>query len=122
MLLGYDIGSSSVKASVVDALTGECLATTFFPKQEMAISSPQPGFAEQNPTDWWNAAIECTHELICLLEASGKQPDIKAIGISYQMHGLVCMGRDEALRPAIIWRLMYSTVVSAIPAVACPML
>lgn len=67
MLLGYDIGSSSVKASVVDALTGECLATTFFPKQEMAISSPQPGFAEQNPTDWWNAAIECTHELIRLL-------------------------------------------------------
>ena len=103
MLLGYDIGSSSVKASVVDALTGECLATTFFPKQEMAISSPQPGFAEQNPTDWWNAAIECTHELIRLLEASGKQPDIKAIGISYQMHGLVCMGRDEALRPSIIW-------------------
>lgn len=103
MLLGYDIGSSSVKASVVDALTGECLATTFFPKQEMAISSPQPGFAEQNPTDWWNAAVECTHELIRLLEASGKQPDIKAIGISYQMHGLVCMGRDEALRPSIIW-------------------
>lgn len=103
MLLGYDIGSSSVKASIVDAATGDCLATTFFPKQEMSIDSPQPGFAEQAPSMWWQAAVECTHELLLQLEAAGKQPHIQAIGISYQMHGLVCMDRHDALRPAIIW-------------------
>ena len=103
MLLGYDIGSSSVKASIVDARTGTCLATTFFPKQEMPIHSPQPGFAEQDPAQWWKAAVECTHELLRQLQAAGKKADIHAIGISYQMHGLVCMGKTEALRPSIIW-------------------
>lgn len=103
MLLGYDIGSSSVKASIVDSKTGQCLATTFFPKQEMKIMSPQPGFAEQAPADWWEAVVEDTHELLRQLADKHLEADIKAIGISYQMHGLVCMDEQKELRPSIIW-------------------
>lgn len=100
MLLGLDIGSSSVKASVVDSRTGECLATTFFPKQEMKIMSPQPGFAEQNPEDWWQAICDDLHEIGTKVDLS----KIRSIGISYQMHGLVCVDADgQVLRPSIIW-------------------
>ena len=101
-LLGYDIGSSSVKASLVEAATGKCAASAFFPPQEAPISSPRPGWAEQDPEDWWNYLKQATS---AVLERSGCKPaDIKAIGISYQMHGLVCIDRaGKVLRPAIIW-------------------
>lgn len=101
-LIGYDIGSSSVKASLISAETGACLATAFHPKQEMPIRAVKPGWAEQDPSAWWDNLKLATADI---LAASRVNPgDVKAIGISYQMHGLVCVGKDlNPLRPAIIW-------------------
>jgi len=101
-LLGYDIGSSSVKASLVDADSGKCVASAFYPKTEAAIISVKPGWAEQNPSDWWNYLKLST---AAVLQESGADPSaIMAIGISYQMHGLVCVDKEQqVLRPAIIW-------------------
>jgi beta-glucosidase len=101
-LLGYDIGSSSVKASVIEADSGRLLASAFHPREEMAIDSPQPGFAEQDPEAWWNSLGKATHELLQHPEVN--PADVKAIGISYQMHGLVIVDRSlKSLRPSIIW-------------------
>jgi xylulokinase len=102
VLIGYDIGSSSVKACLISAETGACLAASFYPKQEMGIRAVRPGWAEQDPAAWWDNLKLATADI---LATSGVHPgDVKAIGISYQMHGLVCVGRDlEPLRPAIIW-------------------
>ena len=101
-LLGYDIGSSSVKASLVEAETGKCTASAFFPPQEAPISSPQPGWAEQDPADWWAYLKQATAAV--LSQSRCDAADIKAIGISYQMHGLVCVDKDlKVLRPSIIW-------------------
>ena len=101
-LLGYDIGSSSVKASLVDAQTGKCLSSAFYPKSEAAIMAVKPGWAEQDPSAWWENLKLATSSV---LSGSGVDPkDIKAIGISYQMHGLVCVDKDlNVLRPSIIW-------------------
>lgn len=101
-LLGYDIGSSSVKASIVDANTGKCISSAFFPKQEAEIISVKQGWAEQHPTQWWEHLKQSTQAI--LAESKVNPADIKAIGISYQMHGLVCIDKDRnVLRPAIIW-------------------
>ncbi|MDR0989058.1 MAG: carbohydrate kinase [Prevotellaceae bacterium] len=101
-LLGYDIGSSSIKASLVNAETGKCAASAFFPKTEAAIIAVRPGWAEQNPESWWEN-LKCATAAV--LNQSGIRPaEIKAIGISYQMHGLVCVDRaGQVLRPSIIW-------------------
>lgn len=101
-LLGYDIGSSSVKAALVDALTGVCVASDFFPKTEAPIKALKPGWAEQDPDSWWSSLKEATASV---LVKSGVLPsDIKAIGISYQMHGLVAIDRNgNPIRDAIIW-------------------
>ena len=101
-LLGYDIGSSSVKASIVDACSGKCAASAFFPKNEAAIIALRSGWAEQEPSSWWDSLKLAT---AAVLEESGVSPvDIGAIGISYQMHGLVCVDREmNVLRPSIIW-------------------
>lgn len=101
-LIGYDLGSSSVKASIVDAATGECVATDFFPKKEMGMKSLQPGWAEQNPEMWWeNLKLATTSVLSAAKVPPG---DIRAIGISYQMHGLVLVDEQlQPLRDAIIW-------------------
>ena len=101
-LLGYDIGSSSVKASLVDSQSGKCVASSFHPKYEAHIISVKPGWAEQEPSSWWENLKLATFDI---LSASGVTPsDIKAIGISYQMHGLVCIDKDmNVLRPSIIW-------------------
>ncbi len=101
-LLGYDIGSSSVKASLVDAQTGKCVSTAFFPKNEAEIIAVKAGWAEQKPAMWWENLKLSTKQI---LQESGANPkDIAAIGISYQMHGLVCVDKNkEVLRPAIIW-------------------
>ena len=101
-LLGYDIGSSSVKASLVDAQTGKCLSSAFYPKSEAAIMAVKPGWAEQDPSAWWENLKLATSSV---LSGSGVDPkDIKAIGISYQMHGLVCVDKNlNVLRPSIIW-------------------
>jgi len=102
LLLGIDLGSSSVKASVIDGETGKCLETAFYPKDEMKIIAHKPGWAEQDTETWWKnlkaAITECTTKL------GQKKKDIGAIGISYQMHGLVAVDKsDKVLRPAIIW-------------------
>jgi xylulokinase len=101
-LLGYDIGSSSVKASLVDAQSGKCVAQAAYPESEAPISAPRRGWAEQDPNDWWTYLKHATSHV---LYSSGVPNDeIVAIGISYQMHGLVCVDRDQrVLRPAIIW-------------------
>ena len=101
-LLGYDIGSSSVKVALLDAETGVPLAAAFSPATEMQIHSPAPGFAEQDPEDWWNELIRATGLLKSRFRF--KPEDVLAIGISYQMHGLVCVDKNlRVLRPSIIW-------------------
>ncbi len=102
LLLGIDLGSSSVKASVIDGETGRCLATAFHPPQEMKIIARKPGWAEQDPEIWWDnlkASIAG-----CIGQLGKMKDDIGAIGISYQMHGLVTADRNlKVLRPSIIW-------------------
>ena len=99
-LLGYDIGSSSVKGSVVDAQTGKTVAFASYPSHEAIIISKKPGWAEQEPSMWWDNLKMVTQML--LREVNPK--DIAAVGISYQMHGLVCIDKDRnVLRPGIIW-------------------
>ena len=101
-LLGYDIGSSSVKASLVDAETGKTVASDFYPKTEAEIIALRPGWAEQRPQQWWDCLKEVTASVLATSKANGK--DVAAIGISYQMHGLVMVDKDrQPLRPAIIW-------------------
>ncbi len=101
-LLGYDIGSSSVKASLVDAQTGKCVASAFYPKTEAPIMAVKPGWAEQDPAMWWENLKLATADIMAASKADAK--DVKAIGISYQMHGLVCVDKDmNVLRPSIIW-------------------
>ena len=110
-LLGYDVGSSSVKASLVSVETGKCVATAFYPKSEAPIMSRQPGFAEQEPSMWWANLKLATADILeqvrskATLQSKTFSPaDIKAVGISYQMHGLVCVDKDRnVLRPSIIW-------------------
>jgi xylulokinase len=102
LLLGIDLGSSSVKASVIDGESGKCLATAFSPSDEMKIIALKPGWAEQDTEVWWSnlraAITDCTHKL-------GQNKDnIGAIGISYQMHGLVAIDKNnKVLRNSIIW-------------------
>ena len=99
-LIGYDIGSSSVKASVVCAETGQCVASAFYPKQEAEIIAHKPGWAEQDPESWWTYLKQCTQEVLQGVPAT----EVGAIGISYQMHGLVCVDKNlKALRHSIIW-------------------
>ena len=101
-LLGYDIGSSSVKACLVEAESGKCVSSAFFPKTEAPIIAVKPGWAEQNPESWWENLKLATKAIMA--EAGVTGGEIKAIGISYQMHGLVCVDKDmQVLRPAIIW-------------------
>lgn len=101
-LLGYDIGSSSVKASLVNAESGKCVSSAFFPKTEAEIIAVKPGWAEQNPESWWENLKLATQAV--LTKSGVDARDIKAIGISYQMHGLVCVDKNgQVLRPAIIW-------------------
>jgi len=101
-LLGYDIGSSSVKASLVDAHTGKCVSSSFYPKSEAAIIAVRPGWAEQEPSSWWESLKLATADVMASSAISPS--DIKAIGISYQMHGLVCVDKEmNPLRPSIIW-------------------
>ncbi|WP_036876644.1 xylulokinase [Xylanibacter oryzae] len=101
-LLGIDVGSSSVKASLVNADTGKCAASAFFPDREAPITAVKAGWAEQDPQMWWDNFKLALAK--CMDETGAKADDIKAIGISYQMHGLVCVDKDQnVLRPSIIW-------------------
>jgi len=102
LLLGIDLGTSSIKASVVDAATQQCIASAQYPEAEVDIIAPQQGWAEQDPDLWW----EHVNQAILKCHATGlyKPTDIAAIGIAYQMHGLVLVDKNqEVLRHAIIW-------------------
>jgi xylulokinase len=101
-LLGYDVGSSSVKASLIDAATGRCVASAFHPKKEMKIDAPKAGWAEQDPDQWWANLILATNDVMQTAEIDSSA--IGAIGIAYQMHGLVLVDKDHRLlRSSIIW-------------------
>ena len=103
-LLGYDVGSSSVKASLVDAESGKIAASAFYPKHENTIISLKAGWAEQDPESWWENLKLATTDVLTSVMAGSDRPSIAAIGISYQMHGLVCVDKDgNLLRHSIIW-------------------
>jgi xylulokinase len=102
LLLGIDLGTSSVKVSVIDASNGKVMATAQHPETEAAIISHQPGWAEQSPNQWWHDVKAA----ILKLHATGayKPSDIGAIGIAYQMHGLVLVDSNQnVIRDSIIW-------------------
>ena len=101
-LLGFDVGSSSVKASLVNADNGKCVSSAFFPEKEAPIMAAKAGWAEQEPESWWKYAKQSLQKIMS--DAQVKGDEIVAIGISYQMHGLVCVDKNlKPLRPAIIW-------------------
>ncbi|MBL6445610.1 carbohydrate kinase [Fulvivirga sp. 29W222] len=101
-LIGFDVGSSSIKAALVNADTRMIVQVTHYPEVEMGVISHFPGWAEQHPETWWENLCIASRQL---LEKSGVRAEhIKSIGISYQMHGLVLLGENnEVLRPSIIW-------------------
>jgi len=101
-LLGLDIGTSSIKASILDAETGEYKASAQSPESEMEIIATKAGWAEQDPETWWKHTQSAVSAAIS--ESGIKAGEIKAIGISYQMHGLVCVDKNmKVLRNSIIW-------------------
>ena len=101
-LLGFDVGSSSVKASLVNADSGKCVGAAFFPEKEAPIMAVKAGWAEQEPESWWQYAKQSLQKIMA--DSGVRGDEIVAVGISYQMHGLVCVDKDlKPLRPAIIW-------------------
>jgi xylulokinase len=102
ILLGYDIGSSSIKASFLNAETGELLTSASSPEREMKIDSPRLGWAEQHPDLWWEHVITATKKMLFSVDLASYE--IIGIGISYQMHGLVMVDKNhKVLYPSIIW-------------------
>jgi xylulokinase len=102
LLLGYDVGSSSIKATLMDAGTGKTLAAATSPDKELEIMAERPGWAEQHPDTWWEHVKLATQKIRA--RAPFDPADVQAIGISYQMHGLVVVDKNrQVLRPAIIW-------------------
>jgi len=102
LLLGIDLGTSSIKVSVVDADTQQSIASAQYPGEEVTITSLQTGWAEQSPEMWWQNIKEAVKKV----NAAGKfdPKDIAAIGIAYQMHGLVLVDKQQkVLRDSIIW-------------------
>jgi xylulokinase len=101
-LLGFDIGSSSVKTTLLDISSGKVVASAFSPSPEMPMQSSQPGFAEQDPEMWWNELVNAMNKLHNQVAFNGDE--VEGIGIAYQMHGLVCVDKNlKPLRPSIIW-------------------
>ena len=101
-LLGIDIGSSSVKVSLLDCASGKRVADAFSPALEMPIEAVAPGFAEQHPDTWWQELVSAMQMLHRKVDFKGTE--VAAIGISYQMHGLVAVDKQyRPLRPSIIW-------------------
>jgi xylulokinase len=91
-LVGLDVGTTGVKAVAVSP-TGEVLARA---GESYPLSTPQPGWSEQDPDDWWRAAHAALDAL--------RRDDVAGIGVAGQMHGLVLLDRDRrVLRPAILW-------------------
>ena len=106
LLLGYDVGSSSIKATLIDSQTGKVLASATSPDKELEIIAKESGWAEQEPAIWWKHVKEATARISNDEQRTTKYTlsDVEAVGISYQMHGLVCVDKNgEVLRPSIIW-------------------
>jgi xylulokinase len=102
LLLGIDIGTSSIKVSVVDAATQKAVISAQYPENETLITANAPGWAEQSPEMWWEHVIQAF--MICRSSGKFDPKDISAIGIAYQMHGLVLVDKEqEVLRDSIIW-------------------
>lgn len=102
LLLGIDVGTSSIKVSVVDAETQQCIVSAQYPESETGITSLHPGWAEQSPEMWWLHVQEAILKVHSTKQYDPK--DIGAIGIGYQMHGLVLVDKDQkVLRDSIIW-------------------
>jgi len=100
--IGFDLGSSSVKAALIESGTGKTIGVTNYPEEEMAIFAEQTGWAEQDPNLWWKNCCQVTQKLLAQTGVSSQ--NIKGIGIAYQMHGMVIVDRDQqVLRPSIIW-------------------
>ncbi|MHC4594617.1 MAG: xylulokinase [Planctomycetota bacterium] len=106
LLLGYDVGSSSIKATLMEAKTGKVLATATSPERELEIVAKELGWAEQHPSTWWEHVKKATKSISAQVQQSTSYSltEVEAIGISYQMHGLVVVDENqEVLRPSIIW-------------------
>ncbi len=102
LLLGLEIGSSFVKASLLNGETGKVASSAISPAKEMPITSYNPGWAEQDPSMWWSNVVTAVRK--CLSHNGINASSVGAIGISYQMHGLVLVDRNhEVIRPAILW-------------------
>lgn len=102
VLVGFDIGSSFIKGSVINVDDGGLIASASAPEKEMSMHSPQSGMAEQEPDVWWEQVKSVSKQL--LASKKFKKEDVAGIGISYQMHGLVAVDKDQkVLRPSIIW-------------------
>jgi xylulokinase len=100
--IGYDVGSSFIKASLVEISTGKCVASGMAPDEEMRMEAPESGWAEQDPKMWWEHLKETTFRIFRNSEFS--PADVSSIGISYQMHGLVLVDHNnQVIRPSIIW-------------------
>lgn len=101
-LLGFDVGSSSVKAGLLDAESGDTVSVASVPSTEMEIRTPKPGWAEQDPELWWQNLVAACQRV--MRESKASASAVIGIGISYQMHGLVAVDKDlTVVRPAIIW-------------------
>ncbi len=100
--LGIDLGSSSVKAALIESSTGKSVGVSQYPEQEMIILAEQSGWAEQDPNLWWENICKVTKKLLAKTGIASSK--IKGIGIAYQMHGMVIVDKNkEVLRPSIIW-------------------
>ncbi len=100
--IGYDIGSSSIKASLVESATGKCIDIISKPEKEMEITASEPNWAEQDPELWWQYVCQATQSILANNKISSEK--IKGVGIAYQMHGLVLVDKEgSALRNSIIW-------------------
>lgn len=100
--IGFDLGSSSVKAALIETSTGKTVGVASYPDQEMEIMAKQIGWAEQDPMLWWKNCCRATKKLLSQTGISSN--NIKGVGIAYQMHGMVIVDKNQqVLRPAIIW-------------------
>lgn len=102
MLLGFDVGSSGIKASLVNEQTGKEIGSATAPDTELPMDAVKPGWAEQPPSVWWENILAAAGKLSA--EYPGEMKEVAAVGISYQMHGLVVLDKNgKVLRPSIIW-------------------
>ena len=100
--IGFDIGSSSVKAGLIHQESGRAVAVVNEPEHEMDIQAIHPNWAEQDPEWWWKNVCRASQRILAENDISSDQ--IKGIGISYQMHGLVLLDKEgRSIRDAIIW-------------------